>query len=126
MHAPPMHDFRRLQVWHLASEVVARVDTAVRAFPPQDRGVVAAQLRRAALSIPTNIAEGCGKGSRRETLRYLQIASGSVNEVESHLLIAERLGYIHPRRCQDLLNRTGSVRRMLLALMRKLPDQPVV
>lgn len=119
-----MHDFRRLQVWHLSAELAANVDSTVHGFPRADRGMLGAQLRRAALSIPTNIAEGCGKTSRKETLRYFQIASGSVSEVESHILIADRLGYLASRRREQLLNNVTRIRRMLLGLMKNLPDQP--
>jgi four helix bundle protein len=83
-----MHDFRQLQVWQQSRELAVALDGLVRKFPRSDAGVVSGQLRRAALSIPANIAEGCGKSSRRETLRFLQIACGSATETENHLLIA--------------------------------------
>ena len=97
------------------------LDRIARRFPRSDAGVVGAQLRRAALSSPANIAEGCGKNSRRETLRFLQIACGSAAETENHLLIAGDLNYIQPRDCEDLLGKVKSIQRMLSGLMVKLP-----
>jgi four helix bundle protein len=116
-----MHDFRRLRVWQLARELGVAVDGAVQRFPRKDRGVVSHQLRRAALSIHSNIAEGCGKSSRRETARFLQIASASAKETESHLVVAGDLGLIHPQLCEKLIDRTRSIQRMLESLMRNLP-----
>jgi four helix bundle protein len=117
-----MHDFRKLQVWQRSRELAVSIDLATRQFPRTDHGVVASQLRRAALSIPANIAEGCGKGSRKETIRFLQIAAGSAHEVESHLLIASDLGYIPAPIREQRLGELKTIQRMLGALMRKLPN----
>ena len=84
--------------------------------------MVSTQLRRAALSIPANIAEGCGKSSRRETIRFLQIASGSAREAESHLLIAGDLRYIQERTQTDLIAKATSIEKMLFKLMHTLRD----
>ena len=115
-----MHDFRRLQVWAKARELAVAVDELTRGFPRIDRGVVGGQLRRSALSIPSNIAEGCGKSSRKETVRFLQFAAGSAKETENHLLIAGDLGYITPTDREKHLGTLGSIQRMLVALMKKL------
>jgi four helix bundle protein len=116
-----MHDFRRLRVWQLARELGVTVDLAVSRFPRSDRGIVSGQLRRAALSIHSNIAEGCGKSSRRETARFLQIASASAKETESHLVVAADLRLMHPKLCAQLIDQTRSIQRMLEGLMRNLP-----
>ena len=117
-----MHDFRKLQVWQRSRELAVLVDQLTRQFPRADHGVIASQLRRAALSIPANIAEGCGKSSRRETVRFLQIAAGSAHEVESHLLIATDLGYMPAHTRNERLDDLKIIQRMLGALMRKLPN----
>lgn len=121
MQSGVMHDFRRLRVWRLARELGVTVDVAVRRFPRSDRGVVSSQLRRAALSIHSNIAEGCGKSSRRETARFHQIASASAKETESHLVVAGDLRLLHPRLCDQLIDQSRSIQRMLEGLMRHLP-----
>jgi len=118
-----MHDFRRLKVWQLARELAVAVDAAVRRFPRSDRGVVAGQLRRAALSVPANIAEGCGKSSRKDTVRFLQIALASAKETENHILIANDLHYLSPATRDELLSRVHSIQRMPIGLMRNLPKE---
>jgi four helix bundle protein len=95
-----VHNFRKLEVWHLSR---------------------AAQLRRSALGIASTIAEGCGKGSRAETLRYLDIAAASAAETEHHLLVAIETDTLRSGEAEDFLARIGSVRRMLFALMKRLP-----
>jgi len=117
-----MHDFRRLKVWQLARTYAIEVDTLVRAFPRADRGVVANQLRRAVLSVPANIAEGCGKSSRRESIRFLEIASGSATEAEHHIGIALDLGYIPAAHRDPLIQRASSIQRMLRGLIANFPE----
>jgi four helix bundle protein len=116
-----MHDFRRLDVWRLARSLGADIyrETA-RTSRPELR-LITTQLRRSALSVASNIAEGCGKGSRAETLRYFDIAAGSAAETEHHLLVASDLGVLPRAKADDLLARVGSVRRMLYALSKRLP-----
>ncbi len=117
-----MHDFRRLHVWQRARELAVALDALTRRFPRSDRGVVAGQTRRAALSIPANIAEGCGKSSRKETIRFFQIACGSAHETENHLLIAGDLGYLSGDIREDLIGQIAAIQRMLAGLMRRRPD----
>ena len=117
-----MHDFRRLQVWQRSREFAVVVSQSTRGFPRSDHGVVAAQLRRAALSIPANIAEGCGKSSRKEVIRFLQIASASAMEAETHLHIAADLGYLSPKAREHGLGEIQAIQRMLAGLMRRLRD----
>jgi four helix bundle protein len=117
-----VHDFRRLQVWQRSRELAVNVDRLVRTFPRADRGVIGSQLRRAILSIPANIAEGCGKSSRKETLRFLQIACGSALEAESPLLIASDLGYLPVATAEQVTGDLKIIQRMLSALMNKLPS----
>jgi four helix bundle protein len=118
-----MHDFRRLHVWQHARELFVTIDRLAITFPRSDRGIVAQQLRRAALSISTTIAEGCGKDSPRETIRFLQIAAGSAAETESHVLVATDLGYIHPKTSETLVAQIVSIRRMLYRLKQSLAER---
>ena len=116
-----MHDFRRLTVWQRARELAVAIDRLTRGFPRRDGGVVGRQLRRAAVSIPSNIAEGCGKSSRKETIRFFQIASGSATEAENHLLIASDLAYLSPEVAQSFLGELKAIQRMLAKLIANLP-----
>jgi four helix bundle protein len=115
-----VHDFRKLLVWQLAREL--GVDVYKRcAVRPRSELAVTAQVRRSALAIATNIAEGCGKSSRAETVRYLDIAAGSAAETEHHLEVWRDVGGIDEKSCDELLARVVSIRRMLRALIAKLP-----
>jgi four helix bundle protein len=111
-HPFVMHDFRRLTVWQRSRDLAVAVDQLTRAFPRRDRGVVASQLRRAALGIPAAISEGCGKSSRKETIRYLQMASGSASETENHLLLASDLEYLTAEVRERYLGEVKTVQRM--------------
>ncbi len=116
-----MHDFRRLAAWQRAREFAVAIDIRTRSFPRADHGVVAGQLRRSAISIPANIAEGCGKGSRKETIRFLQIALGSATETESHLIIAADFRYLDTQAREALLGEIKTIQRMLAKLALNLP-----
>jgi len=87
---------------------------------PEARAITT-QLRRSALSISTNIAEGCGKNSRAETVRYLEIAGGSAAETEHHLVVAVETGVLDAKLGDALLSRVTSIRRMLRVLVERLP-----
>jgi len=115
-----MHDFRKLVVWQLSREFGVDVYRFCATRPRADLALTS-QLRRSALAIATNIAEGCGKSSRAETIRYLDIASGSAAETEHHLEIARDVGVMGSDACEQFLHRVGSIRRMLRALVVKLP-----
>jgi len=116
-----MHDFRKLQVWRRARNTVVVADRMTRQFPRTDHGVIAAQVRRAVISIPANIAEGCGRSSRKETIRFLQIARGSAAEAESHLEVASALSYVNARQYEMLRSDLDAIQRMLNRLIEKLP-----
>jgi four helix bundle protein len=117
-----MHDFRRLHVWQRARRFVVTIDELTRRFPRQDRGVVASQLRRSAAGISATIAEGCGKSSRKETARFLDIATASAAETENHLVTATDLGYVHAKRSAALQEELSSIRRMLYRLRLSFVD----
>jgi hypothetical protein len=114
-----MHDFKRLQVWQKARELAVAIDDLTRTFPRRDRGIVAGQLRRSALSIPSNIAEGCGKGSRKETVRYLQIAR--LRQRDREPPPHRRRSEIPHARDPGKVDRRGE--RMLTGLMRNLSER---
>jgi len=116
-----MHDFRRLKVWQRARAFAVVVSQVTRGFPRSDHGVIASQLRRAALSVPANIAEGFGKSSRKDVVRFFQIAAASAMEVESHLFVAADLGYLSPKAREQTLPEAQAIQRMLAGLMKKVP-----
>jgi four helix bundle protein len=87
-------DFRKIKAWQLADDLVLAVYAVTRKFPPEELYGLVSQLRRAATSIPANIAEGSNRASAREFLQFLHIASGSMAEVEYFLHLSNRLGYV--------------------------------
>jgi four helix bundle protein len=88
---PAKRTHRDLIVWRASMDLLVEVYRVARKLPDTERFALAEQLRRAALSIPSNIAEGFGRGSRKDFLRHLHIASGSLRELESHVEIIRRL-----------------------------------
>jgi len=115
MPAKPHH---KLEAWKEARALVRTVYEATRGFPPEETYGLALQLRRSAVSIPSNVAEGAGRDGDREFLRFLSIARGSLSELETQLLIATDLGYLSAEhRAFPLLER---VSRLITGLHKKL------
>lgn len=114
--------FRDLIVWQRAMTLVTGVYDVTRGWPREEQFGLTSQIRRAAVSVPSNIAEGRGRFGPREFLHHLSIAFGSLCEIETQLLIAERLAYSDPSTVRSLLDQTTEVRRLLRGLMRSLRD----
>ena len=114
------HKFRNLTVWQRAMELVTRVYTLTHDFPPHELYGLVSQLRRAAISIPLNIAEGAGSSSTIEFARFLEIALKSTYETMTALEIAERLAYCHHEQISVLLNQSDEIAAMLVGLAKKM------
>lgn len=93
---------------------------AVKRFPAEEKYALSDQIRRAAVSVPANIAEGRGRRHTKEFLRHLSIAYGSLAELETHFLIAQRLGYLDATLAQTILTKTATIARMINGLERSL------
>ncbi len=117
-----MSGFQDLEVWQEAHKMVLQVYRVTKSFPPEERYRLADQLCRAASSIPTNIAEGKGRGSQKDLLRFLTIARGSVEETKYHLLLAKDLGYLKPAVYQKLSEGYDRIGKMLNGLMTKIGE----
>ncbi len=113
-------NYRDLDTWKRAMDLVEEVYEATRMFPREELYSLTNQVRRAAVSVPSNIAEGQGRESDKEFLHHLAIAYGSLCEVETQVIIAERLKYLEPQHTAKLLSRTGEVGRLLNGLSRSL------
>jgi four helix bundle protein len=123
-----IRSFRDLDVWNKAMDLVVEVYALTRGFPCDERYGLTSQMRRAALSVASNIAEGNGRSYRREYAHHVSIARGSLSELMTCLEIAQRLGYISRDVFRPLAVRLEEVSRMLLMLMRALnrPAQPTL
>ena len=115
-----MRDFRRLTVWQKAHSLALETYKVTRNFPKEELYGLTSQLRRAVISIPSNIAEGCGRRSDAELARFLDIASGSACETEYQLLLARNLNYLSPTIHAELEQLVCEVKRMLTAFQQRL------
>lgn len=114
--------YRDLVVWQQAINLAVAVYEATGSWPKEELYGLTSQTRRAASSVPANIAEGYGRENRGSYQQFLRIAQGSLKEMETHLLIAERIGLIKLENLQKLETRSESVGKLLRLLIRKLSD----
>src|SRR5918999_5942219 len=113
-----MGDYRQLAVWKRAHALALEIYRSTGSFPDRERYGLVAQLRRAAISIVSNIAEGSGRQSDRELARFLRIARGSACEVECQLLLSRDLGFLQPDGWMALDSDCREVSKMLNGLIR--------
>ena len=109
-----------LEVWRVGMDVADAVYNVSAGFPKSETFGLASQVRRAAVSVPSNIAEGWGRGRSKEYVQFLRYARGSLYEVETQLRIALRRGYMTDDQLLPILRRTDEVSRMLVGLMKSL------
>jgi four helix bundle protein len=115
-----LKDFRELQVWDKAHKFTLRSYRLTDSFPKHELFGLASQIRRCSSSIPANIAEGCGRLGNSELHRFLQIACGSANELEYHLLLARDLGYVSELHHTEMEKQLLEMKKMLVSLTRKV------
>jgi four helix bundle protein len=120
----PSRNYRDLIVWQKAMDLVENVYRATRLFPKDELYGLTSQIRRAAVFVPSNIAEGQGRGGEPEMVRFLRIAHGSLREVETQILIAQRLGYLDLEQTQKLIEQAAEVGRLLNGLIRSKVERP--
>jgi four helix bundle protein len=116
----PASGFKGLVAWQRAMELVECIYAATAGWPEAERFGLAAQVRRAAVSVPSNLAEGHARSGPREFLHFVSMAFGSLAEVETQVLIADRLGYLDTDTKQHLLDGIIAARRPLSGLLRSL------
>jgi four helix bundle protein len=112
--------YRDLLAWQKARALVRAIYDATASWPQRETYGLIDQARRAAVSIPANIAEGQGRQGKAEFLHHLSLANGSLHELETHLYIALDLAYLDAAACDALLEQTAEVGRLLNGLMRSL------
>ena len=117
-----MEDFKDFKVWTKAHELTIALYETTNTFPKQEIYGLSSQMRRAAASIGANIAEGCGRGSDAELRRFIQIARGSANELEYHLLLAKDLKFLEGGNFKELDTKVQEIQRMLASLAKKLSE----
>ena len=115
-----LRNYQDLIAWQKAMNLVEGIYRMSRTFPKDELYGLVSQIRRAAVSIPSNIPEGEGRGSVREFAQFLRIAHGSLREVETQVLIAQRLSYAQSGETSELLGLAGDVGKLITGLLRSL------
>lgn len=111
-----MHQFKELKVWQKSMDLVVDIYTITTNFPTDEKFGLTSQLRRCAVSIPSNIAEGAGRDSDKEFLYFLSIALGSSFELETQLILSQRLNLLTKQNLEDLLSLNNYVQNMIVKL----------
>lgn len=114
------HNFRNLKVWQLAIELVKEVYLHTNSFPEQEKFGLSSQIRRSAVSVPSNIAEGSAKSSEKDFNPFLEMSLGSSFELETQLLIAKELNLLKEEAFSDIEFKLHEVQRMIVGLTKSL------
>ena len=115
-----MKTYRDLLVWQKAIAFVTQIYKSVQVFPKEELYGLTSQIKRSAISIPSNISEGYGRKSRNDYIRFLQIAMGSLFEIQTQLEISKNLGSLFESRFKELYESSREIERMLSSLINKL------
>lgn len=118
--ADQIRDYRDLIVWKEAMEIAELVYSLTRAFPREELFGMTSQMRRAAVSVPANIAEGFGRAQRRTFIQFLRIAQGSLKELETHSLLCERVGLLSKDKIDSLMALCERLGKRLVQFVRSL------
>lgn len=116
--------FRDLIVWQKAMEQAVSVYQIVKKLPREELYALSDQMRRAAVSVPTNIAEGHSRNSKKEYVQFLAVAKGSNAELQTQCLLCEKLGYLPETELQAVLSLSAEIAKMLNSLIKKLTPNP--
>ena len=112
-----METHKDLRVWHQGIELVTAIYLMTKTYPKEEIFGLVSQMRRAAISVPSNIAEGYARGTDREKLHFLRISSGSMSEIETQVMLSLNLGYISQESYKELSEKVTSVWKQLNALI---------
>jgi four helix bundle protein len=110
----------KLDVWKRSLRFVTNIYKMTSKFPNEEKFGLVSQMRRAAVSVPSNISEGAARNSRKEFINFLHIAQGSVAELETQILISRNLGFVEPKKVEPLLKELDEISKMIIGLQRSL------
>lgn len=117
-----MNNYKELKVWQKSMDLAEKVYQLTKSFPDQEKFGLISQLRRCAVSIPSNIAEGAGRNSNKEFRNFLGIANGSTNELNTQLSIAVRIGYVKKEQLKEIFNLLSEVQKIIFVLIKKFSN----
>lgn len=115
-------NYKNLKIWQRSVTFCTLVYSTSKAFPESEKFGLTSQIRRAAVSVSSNIAEGAGRKSRADFIRFLRMAEGSANEVETHILIAQNLNFINHETAKILINEINQILKMIGGFTKKIQD----
>ena len=118
-----MNSFRELIVWQKSMNLVTNIYQITSSFPAIEQFGLTSQIKRSAISIPSNIAEGFGRNSKNEFVRFLRISMGSLFELQTQLEIASNLGYLVKNKFNELQNNSIEIEEMLKALIKSVQNK---
>ena len=117
-----MHNYKNLKVWQVSMELAEELYRLSAKLPSDEKFGLISQMRRCVVSIPSNIAEGTGRGTNKDFARFMNIALGSAFELETQVLLSIRLGYLDQPQ-NEVLDKVSQIQRMLHSLIIKIQDQ---
>ena len=118
-----LQNYQDLEVWQKAMTLAEQCYLVTKVFPREELFGMTSQIRRAAVSIPANIAEGQGRQHTKEFLNHLSIARGSLKELETHLILSQRVGLLKQQNTEPLLRLADEISRMLTGLRKTLQSR---
>jgi four helix bundle protein len=118
-----MHNFKELKVWQKSMDLAIAIYKVIASLPSDEKYGLVSQMKRCAISISSNIAEGSGRGSSAQFKYFLSISQGSAFELETQLILAKRLELLDDTFATDLIDRTIEIQKMVCALERKLTNK---
>ncbi|EJL67023.1 four helix bundle protein [Flavobacterium sp. CF136] len=118
-----MSDFRKLLIWQKSMALITKIYFSTNNFPKEEIFGLTSQIRRSSISIPSNITEGSGRESDKDFLRFLNISTGSLFEMQTQLEIAKNITYLNQEEFNNLYEDNREVERMLVAFIKKIKDR---
>jgi four helix bundle protein len=118
-----MQDFKKLKVWDKSHLLALAIYKKTASFPKDEIYGLTSQIRRASVSIPANIAEGCGKFNQKDIIRFFQISLGSIHETEYYLILCKDLNYLNLEDFDQLNSILNEVKAMLISLIKKSKEK---
>ena len=112
-----MQSHKDLNVWKLSIDLAVDIHKITKTFPKDEMFAMVSQMRRAATSVSMNIAEGYGRGSDRDTIRFLYISLGSIAELDTQIILSQRFGYIDPETAEELEFQAKTISKMINSLI---------
>jgi four helix bundle protein len=117
-----MHNFKELKFWQKSVELSVTIYKVTSKFPSEEKFELVSQLRRASVSIASNIAEGASRNSDKEFIHFLSISTGSTYEIETQLIIANKLNYLTESELNELLTQITEIQKMIFSFSKKIKE----